>query len=204
MHPKVTGYAFINHPIPDLFKKLANDYIEKEYGTWIYRHKSNYYDIKTLNNLVNLDCMNCHLAHTRLCCEGSTPYPILENEREKIMAKSDEIFANTLTKEEYEKVSSIMEYHNAKPIIDDEGNFATPCNSCIFFNKFDNGSYGCSIHRHALNQKIPYTALKPSACLMYPLDVLTLDNGGYFLLGIDVGTVVDIYPYKKRKKLYME
>lgn len=73
-----------------------------------------------------------------------------------------------------------------------------------FFNKFDNGSYGCSIHRHALNQKIPYTALKPSACLMYPLDVLTLDNGGYFLLGIDVGTVVDIYPYKKRKKLYME
>jgi len=191
MIPSISGYAFTTHKMPVFMKRLAKEYIKKYYETTIFPFGNNLIDIRTLNNLTNLDCMNCHLAHNKLCCEGP-PYPPLPNETGKITKHYKQILNSTLDSEEYLRKAELIKTNNG--LLDDEGTFISECGKCIFFNKIEGSeSFGCSIHSYALKSNIPYLNLKTSSCLMYPLDVLTLDNGGYFIFGIDEETVVNIY-----------
>ncbi|TKI57092.1 hypothetical protein E8L90_17355 [Brevibacillus antibioticus] len=193
MNFKVTGYAFTTHPMHLYLRGLAQKYILNNYNKTIFEFGGNLYDVKTLNNLVNLDCMNCHTAHKRLCCAGS-PYPLETKEILRVNEIYDEVLKSTLNANEYNRKSEII---NNIGLINEEGSVTTDCGNCMFFNEIEgSSSFGCSIHAYSLKNNISYTDLKLDGCLLYPIDILTLDNGGYFVFGLDESNALNLYSFE--------
>ncbi|MGY3716070.1 hypothetical protein ACWE42_11140 [Sutcliffiella cohnii] len=189
MIPKVTGFAYTSFLMPEILKNAAQEYINKHYGSTVVTYKKNLLDLETLNNLVNLDCMNCHLAHQKLCCEGP-PYSVRSEETKVLNVFADDILRETLTKDLYIKKKELINRNEG--VVSDNGDILMDCEYCIFFNKMENGSYGCLIHSYALKNDLNYTEFKPSSCLIFPMDVLTLDNGGLFLFGLTRETAMGL------------
>jgi len=184
---EVKGYSFIKNPMHALFKKNANDYIQKNINKTIFKFQSNLYDIKSLSRLVNLDCLNCRSAHTRLCCNGS---PYTPNSEDINIVRTN--LSNIIhTVESYNEDNNIAKVIEDKGFLNDKGTFIDNCGRCVFSVKIP-GADVCGIHAYALENDMKYTSLKPKSCLMYPLDMIELKNGQHFIFGITEGTVIEV------------
>ncbi|TDK54748.1 DUF3109 family protein [Bacillus salipaludis] len=189
INKKAKNYSFITFPMSRILKNNANSYIERNFNKTIFEYKGNLFDIKSLNRLVNLDCLNCYYAHTRLCCEGS-PYPPIKEDIKEIEHIVDKIFRDTQSHEDYKQTKKHI---NNIGLINQEGSFTSNCNKCIFFIRHDSaGNHVCAIHSFALKNNIDYTTLKPKGCMMYPIDMVDLTDGKRFIFGADEETVIDI------------
>ncbi|WP_178020986.1 hypothetical protein [uncultured Paenibacillus sp.] len=187
---KVVGFGYINFFMNDDLRDNADVFLQNNYNKRVFEFKGNFFDLQSLNRLVNLDCLNCHLAHTKLCCDGS-PYPPLEEDVKRIVDRTHEILKSELSNSKYQEVSEHIE--NSGGILNNVRSFITYCNKCMFSIQLnDSGTYGCAIHSYALKNKLNYTSLKPTGCSMYPLDVLKLSDGNDFVFGIDTDTVTEI------------
>lgn len=183
------GYSFVDFPMNTFFKHNADSYINSKINKTIFEYKKNLFDIKSLNRLVNLDCMNCHWAHTRLCCEGS-PYPPVKEDIKNVEKYLDEILSDMQSEENYIKAKRKIESNNS--FINSEGSFINNCGKCLFFVKQnEEGLHLCAIHGFALKNNMDYTKLKPKGCLMYPIDMVELIDGNTFVFGLDEETAVD-------------
>ncbi|MED4046606.1 hypothetical protein ABEY65_23035 [Priestia aryabhattai] len=175
-------YAFVDSPIYSNQKRNFNSYLKKNLNVTVFEFEGNLFDIRTLNRPVNLDCMNCHLAHTKGCCDGS-PYPPLEEDIDVVSNKINVILKEAQSRSDYLKAKTLIKEQG---LLDNRGSFITNCGKCIFSTKLsDSDTHVCSIHSYALNRDIDYTLLKPKGCMMYPLDSIVLSNGKHFIFGID-------------------
>ncbi|MDO7486842.1 hypothetical protein Q5O89_15585 [Peribacillus frigoritolerans] len=147
---KVQSFSFIEFPMHSIYKSNANTYIESHLNKTIFEFKGNLFDINSLNRPVNLDCLNCHHAHNRLCCDGS-PYPPLTRDIEKVVNIAEDIFKETLSNEAYEQIEGFIKDQG---LVDENGSFTENCGKCVFFVENENiGAHVCAIHSFAINNK---------------------------------------------------
>ncbi|EFV74625.1 MULTISPECIES: hypothetical protein [Bacillaceae] len=186
---KAREYAYINFPMATVLKENLDKYISQNYNISVFEFMGNLFDIKSLSRPVNLDCMNCHLAHFSLCCDGS-PYPPTKEDINKVYNHVDNIFKETQSNSDYFKSKK---YYSENGILDKNGSFIEHCGKCIFSIKIgEKGSHGCAIHGYAIKNNINYTKLKPKGCMMYPLDIVKLSDNSDFVFGADDNTVLDV------------
>lgn len=185
------AYSHVNFPLQFCQKNNLTEYINSNLNKTIFEYNGNLYDIKSLNRLVNLDCLNCHHAHTKLCCDGS-PYPPLEEDKEKIHSNFELIMSQTMCEKDYIMIRNYIEENG---LYNEYGSFNEYCGKCIFSVKInETGAYGCAIHSYAEKNNLDHTLIKPKGCMMYPLDVISFSDGSEFIFGTDEGTVTAITP----------
>ena len=127
-------------------------------------------DTAALQNLVLLDCANCHRAHFESCCEGGYPFPpsaellpVLDEHLPEIAARH--LDAGT---REHLQAKGLYECHvetAGHPMI---GTYGANCLFC----RVEGAGPACMAHRYAIEEGRRPEALKPLSCLLYPLDLI--------------------------------
>lgn len=55
---KVVGFGYINFFMNDDLRDNADVFLQNNYNKRVFEFKGNFFDLQSLNRLVNLDCLN--------------------------------------------------------------------------------------------------------------------------------------------------
>lgn len=201
-------YAFINDSkiinnrtfakMKEYFNSGVNDGTIKKFG-------KNYFDVKSLAMQVNLDCFNCHKVMDVLCCDG-VGFPPFYEDCEKVYKLFPKILREMCSDKLYhEKMGVIMRYglftysYDRKNVYNMENyysdrTFRLHDGKCIFSVPVEIGDetgrsgFKCAIHGYALNNGLDVFDVKPRACQLFPIDVITINDEFDFVFGCNGDT----------------
>lgn len=193
-------YSMLDFKLTDDYESRIRKYlIDGVNAGTIYRHGNDFFDLKSLSILVNLDCMNCEKVCDINCC-GGAPYPPQGESLEFIKENYNEIFSDEAVglPEERKKLKELLIDRNLTVLFGNRRWQAgavkktkgmetfpkVPDNGCVFNVKQPEGHHKCAIHAHCVTKGINPITKKPIYCSMYPLCSVDLREDSRFLFCI--------------------
>jgi len=134
------------------------------------------FDLAALGTLVQLDCANCHRAHSESCCEGGYPFPPATELLPVLTAHAPRI-AELLEGPAATAVADGRWLDDTLPETEGHPTIGTHENGNCLFCRVEGAGPACMAHRHALQSGHDPHELKPLSCLLYPLDLIGLADG---------------------------
>lgn len=142
-------------------------------------------DPVTLSKGISLNCHLCPKAFG--CCNGS-PFKITDKHRYQIQKEVRNMVKHAKEKN-YLYADVLSRYRNN--IFNKDNSVAHTRDKhnrvhCLMMQQIDEDTKGCILQTYAIDKGLHHLTYKPTSCALYPLDIIVLDDGSYFVFSKNI------------------